>query len=555
MSNHESRITSDGPWSERARRILPWAALAAVAFLMLAWRLGTRPLCDPSETRYAVASREMREEGHWLIPRLNGEDRLDKPALYPWLLAVSGELGGWSDASMRLPSALAALVTVGLVTAFGMWRCSRRAGFLAGLMLATSGIFIGGARQVTTDMTFALFWTAATLAFHLWLVEDRRAWAIAGFAALGLALFTKGPVAVLCVVASLLLALWWRGEMGRARRLPWVSGLGLLLVPVGLWIAAVAQSHPEILRYYLWDQTLERFTRDVYHREKFLGYTALITLVGSFPWSLLGLSLVPWRRKTTFQVSRPKRIDSLHLVLSGLIPAGIFSLSKSQLPLYGVPILPPLALWVAVRLSETEGTDHLRRRLQVFQGTLLLVALVAVPVLLVLAKGVPDDRALLLLAGFGLAGTFALVSGLLLLLRPRPLGATTVWSIALAAGVALAFVFPRVDTILGEKRSVYQQAQVLRGGVDPSLPLYQFDDEPKNGFLYYLRSPISTIDTSAEIVAAIGANGRAQMLVRERKMDDLHEALAGTDLRVRPLAEVERMSLCEVSAPPRGSDH
>ena len=61
---------------------------------MLLFSIGNSslPLIDRDEPRFAEASREMRQSGDFLIPRLNGEYRFDKPPLIYWcqVLAFDG---------------------------------------------------------------------------------------------------------------------------------------------------------------------------------------------------------------------------------------------------------------------------------------------------------------------------------------------------------------------------------------------------------------------------------------------------------------------------------
>ncbi len=71
----------------------------------------TLPLIDRDEPRFAEASREMRQTGDFVIPRVNGEYRFDKPPLIYWCQAGSTALLGESDFSVRLPSALFAAAT------------------------------------------------------------------------------------------------------------------------------------------------------------------------------------------------------------------------------------------------------------------------------------------------------------------------------------------------------------------------------------------------------------------------------------------------------------
>src|ERR1700736_2681673 len=69
------------------------------------------PLIDRDEPRFAEASREMRQTGDFLIPRVNGEYRFDKPPLIYWCQVASTLLLGENDFSVRFPSALFAAAT------------------------------------------------------------------------------------------------------------------------------------------------------------------------------------------------------------------------------------------------------------------------------------------------------------------------------------------------------------------------------------------------------------------------------------------------------------
>src|SRR5258708_12036705 len=66
----------------------------------------TLPLIDRDEPRFAEASREMRQTGDFVIPRVNGQYRFDKPPLIYWCQVASTPLLGDSDFSVRFPSPL-----------------------------------------------------------------------------------------------------------------------------------------------------------------------------------------------------------------------------------------------------------------------------------------------------------------------------------------------------------------------------------------------------------------------------------------------------------------
>src|ERR1700687_3667102 len=85
--------------------------IAALLFLFgaaLLYSLGnwSLPLIDRDEPRFAEASREMRQSGDFLLPRLNGEYRFDKPPLIYWCQVMAFEILGDSDFAARLPSVI-----------------------------------------------------------------------------------------------------------------------------------------------------------------------------------------------------------------------------------------------------------------------------------------------------------------------------------------------------------------------------------------------------------------------------------------------------------------
>src|ERR1700741_5592907 len=78
----------------------------------------TLPLIDRDEPRFAEASREMRQSGDFVIPRVNGAYRFDKPPLIYWCQVASSMIFGESDFSVRFPSAVFAAATAVLTAAW-----------------------------------------------------------------------------------------------------------------------------------------------------------------------------------------------------------------------------------------------------------------------------------------------------------------------------------------------------------------------------------------------------------------------------------------------------
>src|SRR5260370_29018638 len=94
---------------------------AALLYSLGNWSL---LLIDRDEPRFAEASREMRQSGDFLLPRLNGQYRFDKPPLIYWCQVLAYDILGENDFAARLPTVIFAALTavstwVYLIPTFG----------------------------------------------------------------------------------------------------------------------------------------------------------------------------------------------------------------------------------------------------------------------------------------------------------------------------------------------------------------------------------------------------------------------------------------------------
>ena len=85
------------------------------AILPLSWGLSSGFLAFDNDTLYADVARTMVDTGNWMMPAIHGVPFLDKPPLFFWLTALSIELLGDTTIAYRLPAALSAAGTAGLM--------------------------------------------------------------------------------------------------------------------------------------------------------------------------------------------------------------------------------------------------------------------------------------------------------------------------------------------------------------------------------------------------------------------------------------------------------
>lgn len=197
--------------------------------------LGTWDLFDWDESRHIVSGYEMLRSGDFVVNTyLGAPDYWNlKPPLSFWAIAGSIKLFGYTPFAVRLPSALATLVTVGLLSVFAFRRAGRVAAVITLAAAASCVLLLNyhSGRTADPDALFILFMTASVLST---LSAPRRPLLlIASVSFFSLAFLTKSWHAGLVLLFLGLYVVWTRRDsLVRLRHLT-LALLGFL--PVLIW--------------------------------------------------------------------------------------------------------------------------------------------------------------------------------------------------------------------------------------------------------------------------------------------------------------------------------
>jgi 4-amino-4-deoxy-L-arabinose transferase-like glycosyltransferase len=292
-------------------------------------------------------ARGMLETGDWLVPRYQGREFFDKPALTYWLMAASFRLFGVGLSAGRLVSAVAALALLAVTAWLGRLLLGPRAGAYGALALGTTLLVLSFGRVAMSDMLLSL-WCTLAVAAAVWATDGSVAsasrMALLG-AVLGLGFLTKGPIAV--VFAGFALALLvFRGVEGRRLR-PDARGLltaAAVFAVVGLgWFAAVAwRLGPRPLAYFFLRENLERFAGETYDTDRSALFYVWSYFAAGLPWSLV-FPLAAWRGA--------RRGGSAFLLLWIALMAVPLGLSRGKIDYYLLPLLPAASLVIGAHLA------------------------------------------------------------------------------------------------------------------------------------------------------------------------------------------------------------
>ena len=168
-------------------------------------------LMDDVDAVQAQIARNMLTSGDWVTARLDGVVYLEKAPLIYWTMAVAYATLGAHDWVARLPIALSAIALCWLTFAFGAWAFGKRAGFYAGLCMATCiGLFLF-TRILIPDVMLTFTVALGMWAFLRALDEEEahpRFWAFVLAANLGVGLLLKSLIGVLFPIAAGIIYLW-----------------------------------------------------------------------------------------------------------------------------------------------------------------------------------------------------------------------------------------------------------------------------------------------------------------------------------------------------------
>jgi 4-amino-4-deoxy-L-arabinose transferase-like glycosyltransferase len=507
---------------------MPWPRdlllLAVVFGTLLALRLGSAPLANPDEGRYAEIPREMVASGDWVTPRLDGVPYFEKPPLVYWLVAAAEKTLGPSEWSVRLTPALFALA--GIFATYGAARAiyGRDAGLWSAIVLGSCVLYLGLGHLLSLDMPLSVLMAGTLFCFILGVREApgarRRRFLYGLYACAALATLTKGLEGFLITGAVMFIWLLVFGQWGRLRPLYLPTGVLLFLAVAAPWCVLVARRNPGWAHFFFIYEHWERFTDKGHGRYQPFWYFAPILVVGFFPWTgFLWSSLRDglaggW-------AARRRNAETGFFVTWAAFIFLFFSASQSKLPAYILPVFPALAVvvgrWLATVLAGENAFARMRPGLWSFAVLSLLLAGGACAAVLV--NGLVKDpvQAAALRPYAMILAAILVVGGLRAVVPRSAIGPTKGHGAVVAMTATFVFMFCVLTFAIPviDNRSTKDIATAARRLVPPGDRIYHYHGF-FHDFLYYTGRLVGLVDYRDELeLQFLGPDER-----RERFIDD-----------------------------------
>lgn len=356
---------------------------------------------DADASQYAAMSREMKASGSYLHVYEQGKDYLDKPPFLFWISSLSMKVFGENNFAFKLPSILFALLSI-----FATWRFTKlfydqTVALLAAIVLASCQAVFLITNDVRTDTILMSWVMIAIWQLAKWLQSKKTIHFIAGSAAIGFGMVTKGPIALFVPIfafGSHFIVQRKFGYLFKPLYLVALVVIALILLPMSIGLYQQFDLHPEKtvnglqnvsgLKFFYWTQSFGRITgENVWNNHAPFSFLFENLLWGMLPWTLFFITgllddIIQFIRKR-FIISQKEEFITTGGFIITYCSLGI---SKYQLPHYIYVVLPLIAIISVKMIYKLFWQQQLKWLKSILIPVQVLVAIVlcVAPVLILL---------------------------------------------------------------------------------------------------------------------------------------------------------------------------
>lgn len=294
---------SDSGSYPKIKTFLVFLGIVLLTSLFMLPYLGSVHLFDTDEVNYAESSREMILTGDYMNVQIDFHPFPEKPPLFFWLQAASMKVFGINEFAARFPNVLCSMITFMLLYIFGRRIYGHRFGlfwiFSFGAAILPFFFFKSG----IIDPWYNLFLFLGIAMFVFYLDPERlnvrtRNVALSAFF-IGLAVLTKGPVAILIFAICLITFLSLKRFKLNIRFKDGILFIVILLLVGGSWYYhQLLSGNGYVLRDFF-RHSLKLLSEEISGHGGFIGYHLVILLLGVFPASVLAMKSITKKSEDT----------------------------------------------------------------------------------------------------------------------------------------------------------------------------------------------------------------------------------------------------------------
>lgn len=333
--------------------------ISLVAGLIFIPLIGNCPLFDWDEVNFAECAREMVVSGNYSTVQLNFKPFWEKPPFFIWLQALSMKVFGVNEFAARFPNALCSIATLLALYIIGKKLISQKFGLLWCVLYVSTLLPHFYFKSGIIDPWYNLFIFLSVYNSFRFLHNPsgkrERLNAAAGGLFLGLAVLTKGPVALIISGLTIVAFLLWNRQLKNLLTGSFALFAATTLLIGGSWfLVEWLNGNSHIIREFIDYQIRLYETGDSGHDGPIV-YHLVVLLLGCFPSSILFVAYYLKRIELTpFQ----KEARKIFLLLFWVVLI-LFSIVKTKIVHYSSLCYFPLTFIAALGLAQNEWQTKL----------------------------------------------------------------------------------------------------------------------------------------------------------------------------------------------------
>lgn len=341
--------------------------------------IGSIHLFDWDEINFAEISREMYVTGDYFKVQVDYQPFYEKPPLFSWLQNLSFEIWGINEWAARFPNAVIGICCLLMLYIIGSRLINKSFGLLWSLCYTGSLLPFFFFKTGLIDPTFNIT-IFASLCYLIYAIQRKQQklldFTVAGLIT-GIAILTKGPVALLIVVLTVLC--YWIIFFRKIRLLSFKQilsfGLGTLLISAFWFIPETISRGPSFIIEFIHYMVGLLSTDVASHAQPFY-YHFIVIFFGCFPISIFG---IPNLIKTNAKI---KGNFNGWMVCLFWVVLLLFSLVKTKIINYSSLTYYPLSFLAAYTLYSYQKNEVVKQSWSfLIIGLTLCIPIILIPIL------------------------------------------------------------------------------------------------------------------------------------------------------------------------------
>ncbi len=333
--------------------IIPGIILYGLVFLVPF--IGQVHLFDWDEINFAESAREMLVSRDFITVQINFEPFWEKPPFFIWLQVVSMKIFGINEFASRFPNAVCGIISLIALYFIGKRLYNEKFGFYWMLAYAGSVLPFFYFKSGIIDPWFNLFIFAGIVFFIFYLKEKlfRRKYLVISAFFLGIAVLTKGPVAILIFILTFGLFQVFRRFRIHTSFKDVLFFILVFAFTGGFWfILQIMNGNSHLIRDFINYQVRLLSTQDAGHGGFFM-YHFIILFFGVFPASLLALLSF----KDHFDGPGIRKDFFLWMMIIFWVVLILFSIVNTKIIHYSSLCYFPLTYFAALTIRKYENSE------------------------------------------------------------------------------------------------------------------------------------------------------------------------------------------------------